>query len=66
MAMKDQRVTEQMARLEREKVGLRPKHRRVAALSAEIERWATTLHNEPTVERAIAEELTDGREGRIQ
>jgi hypothetical protein len=35
-------------------------------LSAEIERLAATLHRETTRERAIAEDLTDGRDRRVQ
>jgi len=53
------------ASLEHEKVGLLPDNPRIASLSAEIERLAATLHHETTVERAIAEDLTDGRDGRV-
>ena len=59
-------AAERITSLEQEKVELIPDDPRIAVLSAEIERLAATLHHETKVERAIADDLTDGRDGRIQ
>ncbi len=59
-------TAKRIARLEQEKVALLPDNPRIAVLSAEIERLAATLHRETTVERAIAEDLTDGPDSHVQ